>query len=74
MHNQRISKLLARQQALNAALRDEVRHAKARKQKALFDAVRRAGLLDLPEDEIEAALRSYHPPSRGDTDRGGPKS
>jgi len=66
MRNDRIEKLLARQRAIKDALREETRHAKVRKQKALFGAVKRAGLLDLNNDEIEAALQAYQT-SLGDT-------
>lgn len=64
MKNQKIAKLLARQQALKEAIKEETRHARAQKQKALFDAVKRVGLLDLEDDEIETALRAYQT-SRG---------
>ena len=64
MKNDKLDKLLARQAALKDMIREESRHAKVRKQKSLFGAVKRAGLLDLADDEIEAALRAYQA-SRG---------
>lgn len=59
MQNEKIKRLIARQEALKQAIKDETKHAKVRKQKALFGAVQRAGLLDLSDDEIEAALKAY---------------
>lgn len=59
MRNEKLDKLLARQQALKDAIKDETRQIKVRKQKALFGAVQRAGLLDLSDDEIEAALKAF---------------
>lgn len=70
MRNEKIEKLLARQEELKKTIKEEVRHAKTRKQKALFGAVQRVGLLDLTDDEIEAALRAYQA-SRGGSDNGG---
>lgn len=59
MHTEKIEKLLARQRAIKDAIKQETRQAKARKQKALFAAVKRAGLLDLSGDQIETVLRNY---------------
>lgn len=70
MRNEKLEKLLSRQQALKDAIRGEIRAGKARKQKALFGAVQRAGLLDLSDDEIEAALKAYQA-TRGTGGNGG---
>jgi len=59
MNNSRLNKLLARQQGLKEAINHERRQGRLRKQKALFGAAKRAGLLDLTDDEIEMALREY---------------
>jgi len=59
MNNPRLNKLLARQQGLREAINRERRQERQRKQKALFVATKRAGLLDLTDDQIEAALREY---------------
>ena len=59
MPSSKIDKLLARQLALKDAIREEKRHDRLRKQKALFTTVKRLGLLDLEDDEVEAALQAY---------------
>jgi len=70
MSNTKLDRMLVRQQALKDAIRQEKHHARQRKQKALFGVVRRAGLLDLTDDEIEAALQSYRT-LQGQDDSGG---
>lgn len=59
MPNTKLSKLLVRQAAIKDAIRAEARVVKSRKQKALFNAARRAGLLDVADDELEEALRAF---------------
>lgn len=59
MQSEKLKKLMVRQQALKDAIKEETRQTKVRKQKALFGAVQRAGLLDLSDDELEAALKAY---------------
>ena len=71
MRNAKIDRLLTRQQAIRDAIKEETRHAKTRKQKALFAAVQRAGLLDLSDDQIEAVLKAYQPKADGTGNDGG---
>lgn len=73
MRNEKLEKLLARQQALKETIRGEIRAARARKQKALFGAVQRAGLLDLSDDQIETALKAYQA-AKGTDSNGGETS
>lgn len=59
MNTSKLQTLIARQSALEDAIRSEQRLSRQRKQKALFKTIQKLGLLDLTDDQLESALRIY---------------
>ncbi len=55
----KLEKLVAHQRALAVAIRIEQRRSRYQKQKALYTTVKRLGMLNLRDDQIETALRAF---------------